>query len=1038
LTLSQLAIRRPVTVLMIIFMLLLLGGVSITRLGLDLFPNISLPIAAVYTEYSGAAPEEVEKMVTRPLEETLGTVSRVKGLESQSLEGASFIMAEFDWGTNMDFATLEIREKVDMAEYFLPEGTKKPVVFKFDPSLMPILQLGMSGDYSLADLQEVAEEIIKPRLERLEGVASVDVFGGLERELQVVVDPSRMKGYGVTLEQIAQALRAQNLSLSGGEVEEGASRLLVRTTGDLESVEEIRSLPINTPKGLIELGDVARVEETYKERTEYSWMNGRPSIGLAIQKRTDANTVRVAADVFRTLHELKKELPGGLEIEPVMDQSKFINRSIRDVVRNAVVGGFLAMLILFFFLRNLRTTLIIGAAIPISIISTFILIYFSGLTLNMVSLGGLALGVGMLVDNAVVVLENIYRHREEGAERVQAAVEGSSEITNAITSSTLTTVAVFVPIIFVGGMAATMFRELALTVSFSLVTSLLVALTLIPMMSVRLLVVRDGGPRNILTRGFDTLYGLVDGFYRRVLDWALRHRKAVVGLVVLSIVLTVLVAPRIGSEFLPNMDTGQINIQVELPSGSSLAATEEVVKKVERVAQEIPEAETVFTSLGFTGSMAGEGGSGSEVGGVLIQLVEKEKRQHSTSEIVEELRQKVKGFAGAEIKVTEVGGFGSEMLSGPPVVVKIKGDEFPVLRSLSEKVAQEIRAVQGTREVETSLGEGQPEIQVRVDRKKAASYGLTVAQVAQGLRSAFEGMVATRYRIDGDEIDVRLLLPEGHREDLADLKGLSLAGPGGTRVELAEVAELVRTIGPNTIEREDQVRVVSVTAQLAGRDLGSVMADIRQRLSSIALPAGYQIEYGGQSSEMRESFADLGLAFLIAVCLVYMVMAAGFESLVDPLTIMFSVPLAIVGAAFGLFLTGRPFSVIAFLGTIMLVGIVVNNAIVLLDYINILRRRGLERIEAIKRAGPVRLRPILITMLTTVLGMLPLALGIGEGAEADAPLATVVIGGLLLSTVLTLVVVPVFYTIFEDIGARVGIRSRRKLASLNEGTSSGS
>lgn len=1024
------AIRRPIFTVMVILVVLVLGAVSLLRLTIDLFPEMKLPMAAVVTTYSGAGPQEVETLVTRPLEEVMGTVNNVKEIKSESSEGVSVLIVDFNWGTDMDLATLQMREKIDIAQRYLPDDADKPAVFKMDPAMMPIIALSVSGGRNLRELRGLAEDVVKGRLERLDGVASVGVAGGYQREINVLVDPARLQAYGVSLAQLTQALQVENMNLPGGRVEEAGKELLIRTTGEFHEVSEIEEVLVPLPQGgAVKVKDLARVEDSHRDLRQHTRMNGRPSVGLFVQKQTTANTVKVAGLVKRAIPEILQELPPGVDIRVVMDQSGFINNSIKSVVRNATAGGILAVLILYVFLRNFRSTLVIATAIPISIIATFVLIYFAGLTLNIMSLGGLALGVGMLVDNAIVVLENIFRHRQEGLGRVEAAGFGTEEVASAVTASTLTTMVVFLPIIFVEGIAAQFFRELALTVSFSLFASLLVALSLLPMLSSRMLRVEGaevllGGeglsrrfPGRVLAwlgRAFDWL----NTSYRFLLRGALARRRLVVAVAAGAFITSLFAVPLVGMEFVPRMDTGEFSVEIKLPDGAVLADTEKVVSRVEALVNEIPERESVFTTVGAITSMTRGNETGSELGKVEVKLVPRRRRSRSVTRVVEEVRDKVSRIPGAEFKVNAASGFVGGDWAGAPITIILKGDDLEVLRRLAQEVANRVRQVPGTRDVDYSLAQGQPEVQVRVNRDKAAAYGLGLAQVASTVRTAISGQVATRYRVGGDEIDVRVRLQPESRQDLRDLENLVFASPLGVQVPLREVADLVVARGPVTISREGQSRIVTVTGGLVGRSLGAAVRDVQRSLADLKLPPGYAIEYGGENKEMMEAFASLGLALVLAVFLVYMIMAAQFESLLYPLVIMFSVPLAFVGVIWGLALTRRSLNVPSFMGVIMLVGIVVNNAIVLVDYINTLRRRGFERNEAIIKAGPTRLRPILMTTLTTVLAMLPLALGLGESGEAQAPMATVVIGGLTLSTLLTLVVVPVVYTIFDDLGQR--------------------
>lgn len=1039
-SLSRFAVSRPVTIIVLVVIVLLLGAVSLNSLTLDLFPDMSLPMAVVLTDYEGAGPKEVEKMVTRPLEEVLGTVGNVEEISSTSRMDSSLVMVNFNWGTDMDFALLEIREKIDLLRNSLPDDAGKPLVFKMDPSLMPIIQVGISGNQSLEEIKELAEEEIKPRLERIAGVASVNIHGGRTKEIQVRVDPAALSNYELGLGDVVQALRSENLSLSGGRMETGMQELMVRVTGEFNSLDEIRELPLPAGGGaVVQIQDVAVVQEGFKDIDQYAYMNGKPSVGLTVQKQTDANTVLVAKGVKEILQNLSHELPGDLEFATVMDQSDYIMQSLSSVVRNIVIGGFLALLVLYLFLRNLRSTLVIALAMPISLIGTFTLIYFAGMSLNMMTLGGLALGIGMMVDSSVVVLENIFRYREEGHTLMEAAEKGSMEMTNAVTASTLTTVCVFLPVVFVEGLASILFKPLAFTVSFSLLVSLLVALTLIPMLSSRMLKVRNkaltardaastslAGYKNRAFIFVEQALQRLDEKYRMLLQRSLNRRRLVVVIAALAIVISLALVPFVGVEFVPTMDEGMLMIDVTLPYGASLEQTKKVVTSVEEIVSKRPEVQTIFTEVGTEGSGMGLGLTSPEEGHLDVRLVDKRKRDKASEEVAEELRSQFASIPGAEIQVEVSDAAMGGPMAGAPVQVNILGDDLDVLRSLGEKVVAEVREVKGTRQVEMSMEEGRPEINVIIDREKASGYGIGAAQVARAVRSGVQGEVATYYRTGGDEYDLRVMLQESGSSNLQELRNLVLRSPAGYEVFLGDIAEFKVAEGPVAIERENQSRKVSVTSDLVGRDLGSVTKDIEARVSKIEIPSGYTVEYGGESKEMAEAFGNLTLALLLAIALVYLVMAAGFESLVHPFVIMFSLPATVVGVVLSLVITGFTFSVVTFIGVIMLGGIVVNNAIVLVDYINQLRRKGMEREEAILKAGPRRLRPILMTTLTTILAMLPLALFTGEGGEANAPMATVVIGGLITSTLLTLVLVPVIYTIVDDWGKGIARRLLRK------------
>lgn len=1045
--LARFSIRRPVTACMCILVLLALGGVSASRLPIDLLPEMNMPVAVAMTTYSGAGSEEVEKLVTQPLEAVLTTVSNVKNVQSISSPGSSLVIVEFNWGTDMNFATLDMREKIDLVSAGLPPAVKRPSVYKFDPAMMPVMSIGVTAEgRDLVTLKRLLEDEVVNRLERINGVAYAVLYGGPEREIRVLVDQTRLTGYGLTMGQLVQLLQAENLNLPGGTVKDGGREYVVRTTGEFRSLDEIRNLSFLTSAGAtIRLSDVATVQEVEDQSGTYSLLNGQPSLSIAIQKETGANTVQVATRVKKEMEQIARNMPD-IKYDYVFDQSEFIQVAIGNLKSSAILGAVLAVLILYVFLRNFRSTLIIALSIPISIIATFTLVYFNQLTLNMMSLGGLALGVGMLVDNSIVVLENIYRHCEQGEDRVSAAQVGATEVGMAITASTLTTIAVFVPIVYIEGLVAEVFRQLALTVTFSLLSSLLVALTLVPLLASRLLKVegrlteeqskdkkRLSWPRRLADRVGQALSKL-DDFYSRLLAWSLDHRRLVFAVAGGLFVLSLVTIPFLGRELFPRTDAGQVSINIKLPLGSTIEETGLIAQQVEEKLLDIPEVETIFTSVGGSDLFAAGGmGTNAEQASIDVGLISKRERKQSDVQVAETIRQRVQNIAGAEIAVAAQdmmsmhGGTGT---SGP-ISVQIHGDDSNVLRSLADEAAAIIKDVPGTREVETSFEEGRPEIQVRLNRDKAASFGLSAGQVAQAVDMAVNGSVATRYRVGGDEIDIVVQLAEEQRQSLTAIKGLIITSPLGMQVTLGDVADLVESKGPSSIYRENQSRVATVSGDVIGRSLGSVSNDIDRELKGLQLPEGYTVQFGGENKEMMEAFADLSLVLVFAIVLVYMVMAAQFESLLHPLTIMFSMPLALVGVVFGLAIGGKPVSVVAAIGIIVLAGIVVNNAIVLVDYINTLRKRGLGIREAIVTAGPTRLRPILMTTLTTVLGLVPLALGLGEGGEVQVPLAVTVIFGLSMSTILTLIVVPLVYMWFEDIGVLLN----RRLLRLRVGRS---
>jgi HAE1 family hydrophobic/amphiphilic exporter-1 len=1023
---TETVIKRPVGTFMAVLAIIILGFVSLSKMQVDLLPDIQVPTAVIVTTYPGASSEEIETMITKPIEKEIAGVENIKSISSSSEANVSMITVNFNWGTDLDTAVTDIREKVDMVKKRLPDDADEPMVFKFDPSMLPVLIYGMTGDRDPILMKQIAEDIIEKRLERVAGVASVQITGGIERQIRVLLSPQKMNGYGISIGQVVQALAANNLNLPGGTVDYGSRELIVRTTGEFENVDEIKNLPIANRQGaIVRLSDIADVKDATEDVKTHSRINKYEGLSILIQKSSDANTVAVANGVKKELEAIKKELPRGIELYQILDQSDFINRSINNVISSAIQGGLLAVIVLYLFLHNFRSTVVIAISIPISIIATFVVMYFSGITINLISLGGLALGIGMLVDSSIVVLENIYYHRELGLNSMEAASVGASEVTLAIVASTLTTVAVFLPIVFVKGLAGIVFKEMSLTITFSLMSSLIVAITIVPLLSSRLVKVtpteeKKQGFLAKIFEGMDRFYNSIDEKYGKLLAWALGHRKIVILAIVVLLAISVAAVPLVGTEFFPETDEGRISISVEYPVGTKVEKTDELVKSIENVVASIPEVQMYSSQVGTDTerSFLGAGESG-EIASMDVRLVPVSERKRSTKDVVEEIRQKIGEVPGAKIEINSASMSSAIAGSSKPVQIAIKGDDFATLENLAEKIKAIVKKVPGTRDVETSIDEGRPEVRIKVDKDRASYYGLDAGQVAQAVRIAINGVEATKYRVAGTEVEVNVQLNELSRKTLEDLEGMTLMSPSGVSVPLRNIAKFTITEGPNVINRVDQERVVYVTADIYRRSLGEVTNDIKLALSSINLPEGYSISFEGQNKEMTESFGDLFQALLLAVFLVYAVMAAQFESLLHPFTIMFAIPFCTTGVVFGLLISRRAFSVPAFIGVIMLAGIAVNNAIVLVDYINQLRAKGKTVREAIVEAGPRRLRPIMMTTLTTVLGILPLALGIGEGSEIQAPLAVTVLGGLSVSTLLTLVVVPVLYSIFEDLSTKV-------------------
>ena len=1028
---ADVSIERPLAITMLILALVALGLFSLPRLAVDLYPNMELPYAAIMTSYEGAAPAEVEKLVTKPIESAVATVSNINEIMSFSQNGSSLVLISFNWGTNVDNAVNDLRDKIDLVKNMLPDDAQSPKALKMDPNAMPIISFSVAGK-DMVRLKKITEDTIKPRLERIEGVASVVVNGGKEREIKVQLDPAKMEAFGLSANQVLQTLAGDNISGTAGTVNSGSSEMSIRVLGEYNTLESLRNVRINLPGtgNTIALGDIAGIEDSFKKDAVYTLVNGEPSLGIDIMKASDGNTVQVAKKVHQEVAQLNKILPTGVKIDTVLDQSTFIQQSIDNVTHHGLLGGIFAIIILYLFLRNARSTLVVALVIPISIIATFAMLYFGNQTINLLSLGGLLLGLGSLVDFSVVVLESIYRYRQNGFEIIEAAKLGTAEVGNAVTASAMSQVVVFMPIVFVEGLAGILFKPLALTVSFSHIAALFAALTLVPMLSSRLL--KNVPPPSEVFTGttknpvvfFGRFLHILNKRYEKLLGWALVNRKKVVGFVLLALVLSVAATPLIGTEFTPEMDQGEIAVNIEMPIGTKLDETKKVADDIDKmIRHEISDIDHIFTTVG-TGDFAMLGMGNADQAVLQVKLKPLDQRTIKTAEAAEKLRSIFKKVAGPEITVNTSSNMGGP--TGSAVDVSIRGDDLVVLEQIGDQVLKIVQETEGIRNAKNSLTDASSELQVVVDREKASRYGLSAGQVLSAIRTSFDGQVVSRMRTGDDEVDIRLETANDFTNTTEALANLTIVSSTGAHVPVAAVAQIETHRSPQQITRYGQTREVSITADIAGRDLGSINKDIQAKLSGLATPEGYLVEFGGQAKDMAESFGSLGLALVLSILLVFMVMVAQFESLFQPFIIMFALPPTFIGVVLGLGLTGHHLSVPAMIGAIMLIGIVVNNSIVLVDYINTLRKRGYERNQAILEAGPVRLRPILMTALTTILALLPMAFGGGEGAESRAPMAVVVAFGLTLSTLITLVLVPVVYTIFDDWGKKIGSRFNKK------------
>lgn len=1027
-SLSEFSIRRPVFTVMITLVAIAVGIVSVSRLPIDLMPEITFPTLNISTSYENTGPEEIEQLITRPIEEAMSAVPGVEEVFSVSSEGSSSVRVMFSWGIDLDAAADDVRERLDRVIPRLPEDVNRPTLRKFDPAMFPILMLGALSNLDPIQTRRIIDEQISYRIERIPGVASVDIWGGLEREIQVNFYPDKIKALGLPLDLIINKIRQDNIDLPAGTIEKGNYEILIRIPGVFTKLDEIRETVVAVREGVpIQLKEIASIEDTFRKITRIVRINGIPGTRIAVYKQSGKNTVAVAEGVLREIEKIQQDIPQ-IQMVPVSNSSEYIKRAINNVSSAALYGGILAVLVLLFFLVNIRSTLVIATAIPISIIATFALIYFGGFTLNIMTLGGLALGIGMLVDNAIVVLENIYRLQEAGEPPKKAAVSGSQEVTAAIIASTLTTLAVFMPMVFIRGMTGIMFKQLAYVVSFSLICSLFVALTLVPMLSSRILRatrLADPHPKKWRARVvviFRQLFGRLENSYKRLLHYALDHRVLVLGITALFLVGSIALVRLVGSEFLPATDEGEVRVTVEMEVGTRLNIMDEKFRTIsEIIRREVPEQQSIEEGIGGGGW---RGGSNS--GNITIRLKPRSLRSRSSETIASDLRQKLSNIPGVIIRTRASGGqmmFGMRGGGGQErVQVEIRGYNLEIGEVLAQQVKRIIENTEGIADVRLSREIGNPEELFIIDRQAAADMKLSVSQIGRTIQTVLTGTQASMYREGGDEFRILVKVKDSERMDIDDILDLTLTNAEGEPVSLRNVVEVRPRRGPMRIERRDRERVLSISAEIAGRDFGSILGDIREGLRSVPIPRDFSIAFTGDYEEQQKAFRELLVSIILALLLVYMIMAMLYESVRIPFIVMFSVPLAAIGVILMLFITGTTFNVQSYIGCIMLGGIVVNNAILLVDYTNLLQRRDkMELREAIEEAGRRRLRPILMTALTTIMAMIPLALGLNEGGEAQAPLARAVVGGLLSSTLITLVVVPVIYSIFEG-----GMRKRKR------------
>ncbi|HEX2340404.1 MAG TPA: efflux RND transporter permease subunit [Vicinamibacterales bacterium] len=1025
------AIHRPVTMFMISAVIILIGGISLMRLPVDLMPDVSFPSITVRVGYPGVGPLEIEELIVRPIEQATSAVAGVERLEATASEGNARVTLNFAWGTDLNEAADEVRSRIDRVRARLPEDAEPPTVFKFDSTAFPIMGIGLEGDFDRVTLREIAQNDLSPRLERVPGVAAVTVDGGLRRQIHVNLSKEKITALDLSVDRIVNIIQTENENIPLGEIDEGDTTYLLRSQGQFENLDQIRDLVVMTKNGVpVYMRDIAEVKDATEDFRSFTRINGKPGVRMRVTKQSGENTVQIADAVKAEVERINHEVPA-IKLTMLDDQSVFIGRAIDSVKEHAMLGSILVILVIFLFLRDFRATLIVCTSIPISVIGTFALLYFADFTLNTMTFGGLALGIGMIVDAAIVVLENTYRHMEMGKPHEQAAIDGSEEVWSAIVASTLTHIAVFIPLLFLTGVSSILFTQLSIVVIFSLSMSLFVAVTLVPVLCAKWLrLPKKASERTGLNA---RLFGWseralesMDNLYGRIVHRSLMHRPTVLAVGAGLFVVALLILPTIGFELMPQTDEGEVRVDAELAVGTRIERVHDTLERLEgMIRREVPETAALISSAGGGGWMGGAGHRGD----VTVRLVPRTERTRSNEEIAMALRRALSGqLPGVIIRARPSGGNNqmNRIMGGggeSRLAVEIRGHDLEDAKRLAQDTKAVMDRTPGIADVRVGRDEGRPELAIRVDRPKAAVLGLTVSGVANTIQTNVAGTQAAFFRERGYEYPIVVRLREEDRGRVSDVGDILISTPQGQVLQAKNLMKVESEQGPVQIERKNQERITRVNAELE-TTLSEAVDAVNERLPDLRVPQDFSVGFGQEVEEQRRAFGQLQLMLILAIVLVYAVMASQYESLKDPFIIMFSVPLAAIGVVLALKLTGTPFSLQAYIGVIMLAGIVVSNAILLVDYTNLLRRRdGVVLRQAVERAGRTRLRPILMTSLCTMLGLVPMSLGIGEGAELQSPLARVVIGGLLTSTLITLVFVPTVYTIFEEgwSGLRRGI-----------------
>jgi len=1037
--LTRLAVKRPAAMTMVIMFFVVLGFYAYGKIGVELYPDVNIPFVSVITAYPGAGAEEIETQIVKPVEEAVSSLSKLKRVTSVASEGRGTVGIEFDLSADTGQASLDVQKKVDEIKGMLPEGAGDPVVLRWDFNEEPVMIVALSAPLPAAETYDLAEDLIKNRLQTLPGVAQVGIVGGRQQEIRVDIDRTKLAGYGLSLNQVINQLKSYNLNVPGGRLDRPEAEYNVRVMGEFRSVNEVAALEIPLEGGsTVPLSAFAAVSDGYRERREYSRVNGVEAIGLMIYKQSDAGLVAVGDRVKKELKKIEKELPSGSRMVISQDMSIFVKEALAGTRNNLLEGILTVGLVLFLFLREWRATLIVMLAIPTSLIAAVLAMQLAGFTFNMLSLMGLALCIGILVDDSIVVLENIYRHLKMGKSPEQAAIDGRSEIGLAALAITFSDIVVFTPIAFMSGMVGQFFRQFGLTVVFAALFSLFVSFTLTPMLAAHMFKKKEEKMARLAAAAATkkSIFGFLrdrllpvasraPGIYHRLLLWSLSHRKTVLfaaGAIFLAS-LSLIPLKMVGAEFMPGIDQSMLNVSLEMPTGTPLSETDQALQEVEQFIAGLPEVEYYHATLGSAGGFAGFSASGAHLGRVSVQLYKKAERDRSVWEVGDEIRRWGEEHAWGKVLVTE-----NDAMAGPEgaaVQIEISGADTQKLVDLSGKVKRILAETPGSLDVDTNWRLGQPEVQVLIDHRRAAAMGLSVAEVASAVRAGLSGERAGVYRHEDKETDIVVRLDDLNRAEISSLSGLVVMSRSGTPVQLGQVAGIRVGSGPTEIRRIDRQRSITVSSNLRGRDLNDFKAEVDGKLKSIGLPPGYKITFTGEAEMMKDTFDDMIKALALSVVLVYMVLVMLYESYGTPLIRMISLPLGMVGALVALAVTSSSLNLFSMIGLVMLDGLVAKNGTLLLDYTHTLTRQGMPLKEALVEAGRTRLRPILMTTFTMVFGMLPTACALGEGAEYRSSMAWVLIGGLLTSTAFTLLVIPVVYTLAADFGSRFKRRFRQ-------------